>query len=746
MKTGDAMTTLSQPIAFSPALRAADASANHWLRQVTLRLRREICWRWHQQGYATAPDSAILPPVVDQLSESLDLSRYWQDQAQFFATDVTAQYLTEQIGATPAPSGLSPQGSFGWVVETLALEDAAAFVLALALLAAFDPAASAVIATCQNNLAATQPTLALAPKLWDASAELLVLCDRSHPLWRYGLLQASPEAVGDWQTPLTVPPLLAHQLLFAPSTLPLAFTLWPTETTLLPDLSATGQLVANRLQSALAHLHIVPIQGVAGAPAQATVQGIAEITQRPVAALSETAMANGDYLTTLITLCWLRGLDVFLPERAQTCGSPSGAYTELLALAALPIAVFWQIRDRAQLAPFASEQVLPIVELPKLGYRDRIQTWYRALGLKEADASPELQQEIAECARRFRYEPQTIHRIAQSVARPPDPARLSTLHLAAACRAEMALDIGDLAQPVIPRFSGSELVLPPKQHQQFQDVLQAMTALTQVHYQWGTARAWNECGISVLFAGPPGTGKTMAAEALASQLGLPMYRIDLSQVVNKYIGETEKNLKRLFDTADISDTVLFFDEADALFGRRTEVKDAHDRYANLEISYLLERMERFKGLAILATNRQKDLDEAFLRRLRYIIEFPLPEERERRRLWQQVIPPQVDASQLDLDFLARQFPLAGGHIRSIIFNACLQTAPSIPPSPPSPSPPPSSSPPLPHSPTLPTHPPPALTMDHVMIAIKREYDKLNRSVSQTQFGPYALLIENLDRA
>ncbi|ASC73022.1 hypothetical protein XM38_039840 [Halomicronema hongdechloris C2206] len=219
----------------------------------------------------------------------------------------------------------------------------------------------------------------------------------------------------------------------------------------------------------------------------------------------------------------------------------------------------------------------------------------------------------------------------------------------------------------------------------------------------------------------------MAAEALAHQLDLPMYRIDLSQVVNKYIGETEKNLKRLFDTADISDTVLFFDEADALFGRRTEVKDAHDRYANLEISYLLERMERFQGLAILATNRQKDLDDAFLRRLRYIIEFPLPEERERRRLWQQVIPPQVDASQLDIAFLARQFPLAGGHIRSIIFNACLQTArsPTLP---------------LPHSPS------PALSMETVLIAVKREYDKLNRSVSQTQFGPYAPLLERLDHA
>src|SRR5439155_5780996 len=185
-----------------------------------------------------------------------------------------------------------------------------------------------------------------------------------------------------------------------------------------------------------------------------------------------------------------------------------------------------------------------------------------------------------------------------------------------------------------------------------------MQSLTEVHYVWGTAKAMNESGISVLFAGPPGTGKTMAAEILAIKLGLPVYRIDLSQVVNKYIGETEKNLKRVFDAADISDMILFFDEADALFGRRTEVSDAHDRYANLEISYLLERMERFKGLAILATNRRKDLDEAFLRRLRFIVEFPLPDIEQREEIWRKVIPPRVDASDLDLAFLARQFPLA----------------------------------------------------------------------------------------
>jgi vesicle-fusing ATPase len=230
---------------------------------------------------------------------------------------------------------------------------------------------------------------------------------------------------------------------------------------------------------------------------------------------------------------------------------------------------------------------------------------------------------------------------------------------------------------------------------------------------------WNEGGITALFAGPPGTGKTMAAEILAHQLDLPMYRIDLSQVANKYIGETEKNLKRLFDAADVSDCVLFFDEADSLFGRRTETRDAHDRYANLEISYLLDRMERFKGLAILASNRKKDLDEAFLRRLRYVIDFPLPSREQRLQIWSRSIPPGVGRDSVDLEFLARSFPLAGGHIRSIVFNACLQAA---------------------HR-----RAGRELGMEEIMIAVKREYDKLRRPLTLEQAGVYSGLIERIDR-
>src|SRR4030095_12722278 len=188
---------------------------------------------------------------------------------------------------------------------------------------------------------------------------------------------------------------------------------------------------------------------------------------------------------------------------------------------------------------------------------------------------------------------------------------------------------------------------------------------------WGYGRKHaRKTGITALFAGPPGTGKTMAAEIVAGSLGLDRYRIDLSAVVSKYVGETEKNLERIFRAADQGDAVLLFDEADALFGKRSEVRDAHDGYANVEVAYLLQRLESYAGLAVLTTNLRGNIDEAFIRRLDCVIEFPLPEEAERLRIWPLALPTEapLDAS-VDLQFLARKFKLAGGHIRNIALTA-----------------------------------------------------------------------------
>jgi len=195
-----------------------------------------------------------------------------------------------------------------------------------------------------------------------------------------------------------------------------------------------------------------------------------------------------------------------------------------------------------------------------------------------------------------------------------------------------------------------------------------------VYERWGFAERMNRgLGISALFAGPSGTGKTMAAEVIANELRLNLYRIDLSAVVSKYIGETEKNLRRLFDAAEEGAALLFFDEADALFGKRSEVKDSHDRYANIEINYLLQRMESYRGLAVLATNMRGALDQAFLRRLRFIVTFEVPGVADRRAIWERVFPERTPTDVLDLDRLA-DFAATGGMIHNIALNAAFAAA------------------------------------------------------------------------
>jgi ATP-dependent 26S proteasome regulatory subunit len=231
-----------------------------------------------------------------------------------------------------------------------------------------------------------------------------------------------------------------------------------------------------------------------------------------------------------------------------------------------------------------------------------------------------------------------------------------------------------LAQRLNPKATWDDLVLPAEQTNLLKQITEQVRQRHTVYEDWGFAAKMNRgLGISTLFAGESGTGKTMAAEVIANELHLNLYRIDLSAVVSKYIGETEKNLRRLFDAAEDGGAILFFDEADALFGKRSEVKDSHDRYANIEINYLLQRIEAYRGLAILATNMKSALDPAFMRRLRFILSFPFPSPSERKLIWQKVFPPQVPKEELDYDRLGR-FNITGGNIHSIALNAAFMAA------------------------------------------------------------------------
>ncbi|MDJ0717751.1 MAG: ATP-binding protein [Prochloraceae cyanobacterium] len=242
------------------------------------------------------------------------------------------------------------------------------------------------------------------------------------------------------------------------------------------------------------------------------------------------------------------------------------------------------------------------------------------------------------------------------------------------CRSQSCPRLEDLAQRIKPAAIWDELVLPPMQQQILKEIAVHVRQRLTVYETWGFAsKGARGLGISALFSGLSGTGKTMAAEVLANELRLELYRIDLSSVVSKYIGETEKNLRRVFDAAEQGGAILLFDEADALFGKRSEVKDSHDRYANIEVSYLLQRMEAYRGLAILTTNLKNALDTAFMRRLRFIVQFPFPDAAQRAEIWRRIFPANTPTEGLDVEKLAR-LNIAGGNIRNIALYAAFLAA------------------------------------------------------------------------
>jgi hypothetical protein len=323
--------------------------------------------------------------------------------------------------------------------------------------------------------------------------------------------------------------------------------------------------------------------------------------------------------------------------------------------------------DTREVWPGLAEHSLP-VDVAKPTAAEQRAAWTAVLG-KAAGGSPGL------LATQFNLSLGNIERIAQRVLSEQATDKRSVHErLWAACLAGTRPRLDMLAQRLEPKAGWDDIVLPAAENNLLHQIAAQVGQRSRVYEAWGFSQKMSRgFGISALFAGESGTGKTMAAEVVANELRLNLYRIDLSAVVSKYIGETEKNLRRLFDAAEDGGTILFFDEADALFGKRSEVKDSHDRYANIEINYLLQRMEAYRGLAILATNMKSALDPAFLRRLRFVVNFPFPGIAERKEIWQKVFPPQTPTAELDLDRLAR-LNLTGGNIQSIALNAAFAAA------------------------------------------------------------------------
>jgi AAA+ superfamily predicted ATPase len=357
------------------------------------------------------------------------------------------------------------------------------------------------------------------------------------------------------------------------------------------------------------------------------------------------------------------------------------------------------------------------IEISPGSFLDRKLIWERHL-----KKSPEFAADIdsGDLATKFKFTGGQIFdavTFARNMAKWRDPEKglVTADDLYSACRKQARETLNTLARKIKPVYRWEDIILPRDQKEQLHEICSYVENYHKVYGTWGFGKKVSlGKGLNILFAGVSGTGKTMAAEVIANELKIDLYKIDLSSIVSKYIGETEKNLDRIFREGQISNAILFFDEADALFGKRSEVKDSHDRYANIEVAYLLQKMDEYEGIVILATNLRKNMDEAFARRMHYTLEFPVPEEPDRYKIWQNIFPKETPLSkEADLKFMARQFKITGGNIKNVALNAAFLAASNGG----------------------------MIVMEHLIKATKREFQKTGRLCTEGDFGPYFELVK-----
>ena len=486
--------------------------------------------------------------------------------------------------------------------------------------------------------------------------------------------------------------------------LPVPHSLVPSQASVAERLTAAwAQAMQAGTRLPVAELSGIEMEGkreIAAAAAQAFGLALLEVS----AAVLPTAPAELEGLVRMLGReVALTRAAVFLDAQEPEMDAPREAALARFADAFRGILVV-AVRERRRLG---RRTVLPIdVEKPTAAEQEAL--WRTALGA----AAAALNGRVETLTLQFDLSAAAIRSAAAEVlaAGAAGPADATELAATAwdACLRHARPRLEALAQRIRPAAVWDDLVLPERQRQILAQLVVHVRQRARVYGDWGfAARSSRGLGVSALFSGPSGTGKTMAAEVLANELGLDLFRIDLSSVVSKYIGETEKNLRRVFDAAEEGGAILLFDEADALFGKRSEVRDSHDRYANIEVGYLLQRMEAYRGLAILTTNLKDALDPAFLRRLRFVVQFPFPEAAQREEIWRRVFPPETPVEGLDASALAR-LGVAGGNIRNIAMNAAFLAADEGEP----------------------------VRMGHLLRAARSEYAKIEKPLTAAEIGDW----------
>jgi ATPase family protein associated with various cellular activities (AAA)/winged helix domain-containing protein len=575
--------------------------------------------------------------------------------------------------AAPPSTDTAPAPAIALLAERLGLSEFERNVLLLCAAMELDTRTGAACARAQGDPARPYPTFGLAMALFDRTAWEAMSPERPLRYWR--LVEINQAAT----QPLIASVLRADERIvnyikgvnYLDDRLS-ALLSAPADPA--PPLPASQQLVADDIVEALhaaaanGALPVVQLVGGDSASKGLVAQTVGRSLGLTVHRIGADALPSGLADRETFVRLWQRE-SALMPIALHVDAADTdrlGAQAAAIAHVLARIGGLVMLDVREPWANAAWEALLFDVAKPTAAEQKAV--WADALDAVSA-ASP------ARLAAHFNFGVATVRRLASdAVAVAKDHPETIERVLWSKCLARARPALDQLAQLVDAKARWDDLELPAAEKALLRQIADQVEHRATVYDDWGfRARMNRGLGISVLFAGESGTGKTMAAEAIANELGLLLYRIDLSGVVNKYIGETEKNLRRVFDAAEDGGSILLFDEADALFGRRSEVKDSHDRYSNIEVNYLLQRLEAFRGLAILATNMKNALDPAFARRLRFIVRFPFPGQAERKAIWQGAFPASVGIDALDFEQLAR-FNLSGGCIHNIALASAFLAA------------------------------------------------------------------------
>lgn len=627
------------------------------------------------------------------------LEQHWQHRQNPAEVDAPQQPPAIEIPDFSPPTALEQ------IYRRFNLSDFEIYLLLMGVGMAVFPQFSSLCANLHHNSQMTYPTFGLALQLFPNAHWSAFTPDS--PLRRWQLLQVGTGAVVT-QCPLQIDESILHYLMGEPyQDDRLSHLIKPLPKHDTESLSSSHQKIVTEAialvndTDSLMDSSIVQLCGWDNAEKRAIAGAASTQMNRPVKVLlAERLPTDRDNITYIIHR-WQREFALTQSLLLLDCdgvnlSDPVKLEMILQFIGDLntPLIISTEERIYNPRTPLIS------FDVPPLNYEEQLTLWQTKLGDAAADMNGHVEAIVAQfnlspkaiqtaCSHLQKYSELYLIKPEKNVTESDmesepktDPVdantsletHLTTQKLWNICRTMARPRLDDMAQRIDTKATWDDLVLPEQQLKTLKEIAAQFRQRAKVYQQWGFAAKNNRgLGMTSLFAGPSGTGKTMASEVLAQEFNLDLYRIDLSTVVSKYIGETEKNLRRIFDAAESGGAVLLFDEADALFGKRTEVKDSHDRHANVEVSYLLQRMEAYQGLAILTTNLKGSLDQAFLRRIRFILSFPFPDVKAREEIWSKIFPPATPTQGLIPKKLAK-FSVAGGNIKNIALNAAFIAA------------------------------------------------------------------------